>query len=148
MVKKNIKAISPVVATALLLVVAVIAVVGFQTWFNSYQSGLNAKVEQQSNTGANILVERLENETLYLKNAGTENVSVTEIKITDSNQNKIDCKENSSKKGNFNLPGSQIAEFGLNSTNCGTLGTLTKGVTADVVVITNKGVYSATEIVK
>ena len=35
------KAISPVVATALLLVVAVVAVVGFQTWFNTYQTGFD-----------------------------------------------------------------------------------------------------------
>lgn len=34
------KAISPVVATALLLVVAIVFVVGFQTWFNSYSENL------------------------------------------------------------------------------------------------------------
>lgn len=56
----NKKAISPVVATALLLVVAVVAVVGFQSWFTTYQSGVNAKVEAESNAGSALTVERLE----------------------------------------------------------------------------------------
>jgi len=42
------KAISPVVAVALLLVVAVVAVVGFQTWFNTYSSGIFTNTEQKS----------------------------------------------------------------------------------------------------
>ena len=36
MVYKSNKAISPVVATALFLIVAVLAVVGFQGWFQTY----------------------------------------------------------------------------------------------------------------
>ena len=35
------KSISPVVATALLLVVAVVAVTSFQSWFTTFQSGVN-----------------------------------------------------------------------------------------------------------
>ena len=75
--RKNSRAISPVVATALLLVVAVVAVVGFQTWFNTYQSGLNSKVEQQSAAGSSITIERLEgsaNATIYLKNTATQKI--------------------------------------------------------------------------
>ena len=146
MVKKNIKAISPVAATALLLVVAVIAVVGFQTWFNTYQSGLNAKVEQQSNTGANIVVERLENGTVYLRNAGTDSVTVNEIKVTDSKGKLIkDCTNNGA---GFTLPESKVTGILLNSTNCAIHNTSIQGTTADVVVISDKGVYSATEIVR
>ena len=43
------KAIGPVVASALLLVVAVVAVVGFQGWFNNYSSGMFSNTETQSN---------------------------------------------------------------------------------------------------
>jgi len=45
------RAISPVVATALLLVVAVVAVVSFQTWFGSFSSSTFSKVEIESNEG-------------------------------------------------------------------------------------------------
>ena len=66
----NKKAISPVVATALLLVVAVVAVVGFQTWFASYQSSVEAQVEDQAETGVALQSERVEsdedNTTVYL----------------------------------------------------------------------------------
>ena len=48
MILSNKKVISPVVATALLLVVAVMAVVGFSGWFSSFQSGINSDVEQNS----------------------------------------------------------------------------------------------------
>ena len=56
----NKKAISPVVATALLLVVAVVAVVGFQTWFASYQSGVETQVEGEADGGGSVQVHRLE----------------------------------------------------------------------------------------
>jgi len=51
----NKKAISPVVATALLLVVAVIAVVGFQGWFGGFITNMqsDADLTAQSTTGAN-----------------------------------------------------------------------------------------------
>ena len=52
MVNTQKKAISPVVATALLLVVAVVAVVGFQTWFNTYQSENFAKLNEQTAAGS------------------------------------------------------------------------------------------------
>ncbi len=74
----NKKAISPVVATALLLVVAVVAVVGFQTWFTGYNSATLAKVDSQSNSGASLTIERLEvGGSIYIKNAGTATQNVT-----------------------------------------------------------------------
>jgi len=45
-IKKN--GISPVVATSLILVVAVIAVVGFGGWFSSFQSNIQSDVESKS----------------------------------------------------------------------------------------------------
>ena len=64
------KAISPVVATALLLVVAIISIVGFQDWFSSFSS-------------SNIGVETLVGEKLYVK-AG-ENLSISKL-IIDGNE--------------------------------------------------------------
>ncbi len=42
------KAIGPVIAVSLFIVVAVASVIGFQTWFNTYQSDINAKAEDTS----------------------------------------------------------------------------------------------------
>lgn len=72
----NKKTISPVVATALLLVVAVVAVVGFQTWFKDYQSGIQADAEQKSQMSANVDILKMTNETIYVKNGGAEAVFV------------------------------------------------------------------------
>lgn len=46
MFKKN--ALSSVVATALLLVVAVMSVISFQTFFQSYSSNVFTNIEQES----------------------------------------------------------------------------------------------------
>ncbi len=48
----NKKCISPVVATALLIVVAVLAVVGFQGWFGTFSSKLFTDTETQSGSGS------------------------------------------------------------------------------------------------
>lgn len=70
MVNTQKKAISPVVATALLLVVAVVAVVGFQTWFNTYQSENFAKLNEQTAAGSAINFQLLTNTTLFIENTG------------------------------------------------------------------------------
>lgn len=130
----NKKAITPVVATALLLVVAVVAVVGFQTWFNTYQSGLNTKVEQQSATGAAIGVERLEISQVYLKNGGTTDISASSLSVGGN-----DCGLTA-----FDVtPG--VASYNLASA-CNS--SLTKGTAYDVVVVTSAGVFSSNQIVR
>ncbi len=135
MVYNNKKAISPVVATALLLVVAVVAVVGFQTWFNTYQSGLNTKVEQQSQTGAAIILERLENDTAYISNKGTDEITLTDLKI--------DGKSCAPLSGDNPLQNG-VNTVSFNTTAC----SLVKGDSADVVLITDNGVYSFTTLVR
>lgn len=128
----NKKAISPVVATALLLVVAVVAVVGFQTWFNTYQSGLNTQVEQQSATGTAILIERLETSTLYLKNSGATDIVVSSVTVDGT-----DC----TTLGSFNAtPG--VSSHALTDCNA------TAEDVVDVVVVTADGVFSESEIVR
>jgi formylglycine-generating enzyme required for sulfatase activity len=82
---KNFKAISPVVATALLLVVAVVAVVGFQGWFDTFQSSLFGDVELDSNSAADstLSIEGVIGNTLYVKNNIADNLSIVSLKIDD-----------------------------------------------------------------
>ena len=131
------KAISPVVATALLLVVAVVAVVGFQTWFNTFQSGVQTNVEQQSNTGTAITIERLETDGLYLKNSGAENISITGVEVDGTD---INCSNLEIAPGVTNIDGVSNCDVSLAG--------LTKGSAVDVVVQTKEGVFQENELVR
>lgn len=77
----NKKAISPVVATALLLVVAVVAVVGFQGWYTNYQSDILAKTnDQTSASAANIAISYVKGgitaaEDIYITNNGGSSIT-------------------------------------------------------------------------
>jgi hypothetical protein len=86
------KAISPVVAIALILVVAVVAVVSFQTWFGSFQNTVFSDVDLKSSsatTGGGAVLETVSGNTLYIKNTGNENVTIKKIEI-----NGEDCNIN------------------------------------------------------
>ncbi|MFW5704377.1 MAG: hypothetical protein ACOCXG_00915 [Nanoarchaeota archaeon] len=112
------KAISPVVATALLLVVAVVAVVGFQNWFGSFSSEIFADVESQS---LNIIpdVSAIIGGNIYIKGS----TKIQSVKINDNN-----CFV------------SGLTEKGMNSlpiSDCGAV----EGAN-EVVVITDQGIYS------
>lgn len=76
-------AISPVVATALLLVVAVVAVVTFQSWFYTFSSNVFVDVEDRSGMGGggNVVIESLVGETLYVKNEIYDGLNVTNLMI-------------------------------------------------------------------
>lgn len=73
------KAISPVVATALLLIVSVIATVGFQSWYNSYNSDLFTNIDSTSSE-FNIGVEGIFDNTLYV-NTGKNGLNITKIEV-------------------------------------------------------------------
>lgn len=73
------KAISPVVATALLLIVSVIATVGFQSWYNSYNSDLFSNIDSTSSE-FNIDVEGIFDNTLYV-NTGKNGLNITKIEV-------------------------------------------------------------------
>lgn len=137
----NKKAISPVVATALLLVVAVVAVVGFQTWFNTYQSGLNTKVEQQSAAGASLTIEMLENGTVYVKNTATSNVTLLSsgTKVT-SDAGVQSCDLDVDSQVGF----SSVTQVAL---NCSAVN-LVKGNVYNVVLVSADGVFSASAIAR
>jgi len=128
------KAISPVVATALLLVVAVVAVVGFQSWFATYQSGINVKVEQESVAGSSIYIERLEatNGVVYVRNNAQSEVTV-QVKVPANN-----CTGSMT-----------VASKSINSTDTtGCSSALEAGKTYDVVAVTDSGVFQATHIAR
>ena len=142
MVSNNRKGISPVVATALLLVVAAVAVVGFQTWFNSYNSANMAKVESQSDSGASMSIERLEyaasgNGTVYIKNTGTADIAGVTMKVGGSN-----CNLNNSASGI--TIGSGLTELVYNSSAC----TIEKGISTEVILQTATSLQTLTVIPK
>ena len=90
------KAISPVVSTALLLVVAVIAVVGFGNWFGNFQSNINSDIEDNSNNinSNKLTIDTLVGDNLYLNNKGNKNSTINSIRI-----NGIDCEVNQNISG-------------------------------------------------
>ncbi len=134
----NKKAISPVVATALLLVVAVVAVVGFQTWFNTYQSGLNTQVEQQSSSGSAVTIERLENGTVYLRNSGAAQLTGVDVEVSATSGYSGDC----TPETGVTLNGSQVSSIPLTGCN------LAQDSVYNVVVVTNDGVFSEEEFAR
>jgi len=77
------KGISPVVAMALLLVVSVVSVVTFQSWFSNYESEIfsDVVVKTVSNVDGKIKVDKLIGDSLYILNNGGEEVEVNELTI-------------------------------------------------------------------
>ena len=81
--KTSKKTITPVVATALLLVVTVVAVVGFQTWYNTYSSVMFSDVDITINSASDgtLKIESLIGDILYIINNLQDNLSITTLKI-------------------------------------------------------------------
>ena len=135
----NKKAISPVVATALLLVVAVVAVVGLQSWFTTFQSKQLTDVElQTSSGGASINVERVQNESVYVLNRAPTSQTITLLSV--SADNGFSCDS---------LP-SVVLATGVNKVACATSvsGTYVAGSKASVLIETASGLVSASAITK
>lgn len=108
---KNIKAVSPVVATALILVVAVISVIGFSGWFTTFSSSVFVDVESQgSSTSTPLKVEGVVGNVLYINS--DDNTSINSISI-----NGIDCEVNQSVKGISNVDISPCLEDVSGSAN-------------------------------
>ena len=116
------KAISPVVATALLLVVAVVAVVGFQGWFTGFSSKTLVDVESQSqNTVNSNSIEGIFGQTLYIK-SNSDNSPITSINIGGK-----DCTINENLSIGINK---------INVSNC--IENITKQSTSIIVVTGNQ----------
>ncbi|USN44960.1 MAG: SBBP repeat-containing protein [Candidatus Woesearchaeota archaeon] len=122
------KAISPVIAVALLLVVAVVAVVFFSTWFDSFRSALFAKAESETASGQSVGVVDLVGDELFFQ-AGT-GTAVSNVKASGT-----DCEFST---GVFS--GLHIFDLGscLNAS----------GDSVEVAVFTDKGIYSKKFFVK
>ena len=116
------KAISPVVASVLLIVVAILAALGFQTWYQSFSSSTLSHVDTQSSSGS-FSVEGLSGGTLFVKgNAKIQSVSI----------NGNDCFVSGLTNNSLNvLPMSDCANEGKN----------------EIVVVTDGRIYSKTEYV-
>ena len=134
----NKKAISPVVATALLLVVAVVAVVGFQSWFATYNSQNMVKVEQQSAAGSGITAERLEVTTVYLKNPGeaiaSGDITGAEVRLASNGSAVADITYTSG--------------FAKGLTNYTVGAGVVKGIAYEVVIFTDSGIYTTNVIAR
>lgn len=65
----NKKGIGPVVGSALLLVVAVVAVVGFQNWYTTFQSTTLVDIEEESSSSNSLQIQGLSYGNLYFKSS-------------------------------------------------------------------------------
>lgn len=78
MQNNNRKGLSAIVATLLLLVTAVGAIIGFQLWFNQYETSLFSNIENKDVT-SNLEIVSLNQNLLYLKSESSINVSSLKI---------------------------------------------------------------------
>jgi flagellin-like protein len=133
MVLKQKQGISPVVATALLLVVAVVAVVGFQTWFQSFQSDTLAKSSQAGAAGSAFNFQLLENDTLYVTNSDPNLITTTLTYTVEG------CSE-----------GTHVIVDGLNQVNLSgdSCASMASGSSKSILLKTTSGVYPFTGVVQ
>lgn len=124
----NKKGIGPVIASALLILVAVAGVVSFQTWFADFSSGTFANVETQSSDKVSATgIDNVIANVVYFRNSGSKNVTISSLKI--------DGKVCTTSQVNA-TPGNTLA---LDVTGCMTDGLFTK---REVVVFTSDKIYS------
>lgn len=89
------KGIGPIVATALLLVVSVVAVISFQTWFATFSSQIFTDIDTKS-TDNQFSIETLVGDTLYVKSL-SDNFTINTIKIGG-----VDCNLNATLSTGMN----------------------------------------------
>jgi len=109
MVKKS---ISPIVATALLLVVAVVAVVGFQGWFQTYYISLFNNIESKTSGSNILLINGIYGNLLYVKSDSNQILDILEIK--DENGN-LKCLIDKNNIKNFSNSTELLLNFDSNS---------------------------------
>lgn len=123
------KALAPVVSVGLLLVVSVVSVIGFQTWFQTYSSTQYTSIETTGAiaSGSELRIEGVLNKKLYLLKQGSETIDVQTLKI---GGNECTLDESPLNEG-MNI---------INVSNC--LNGLDVGTVNDIVVVTDKGVQN------
>lgn len=131
------KAIAPVIAVSLLMVVAVVSVVSLQGWFETYSSNIENKIDSASKESISISLNYLErnsnNLSLYYYNPSIEYIEVTTIKV-----DSIACPLVNSDV----LAQESITKVDV--TNC----TTTLNTKSEIVLITPRGVFSEQYYVK
>ena len=118
------KALSPVVAMSLLLVVAVVSITTFQFWFQNYSGSLYIETEKQD-SGIGTQVETMIGDKLYF-NSKYNNITIDKVEIDG-----ITC---SNISGNYSKSLST-----LNVSSC--IESLDSGA-KEIVVYTDKGIFS------
>ncbi len=73
------KSLTPIVAVALLLILVVLAVIGFNIWYNTYSNNLQAKIELNTDSLDDIDIEGVIDGMLYIKSG--KNTSLLDVKI-------------------------------------------------------------------
>ena len=117
------KALGPVVAVSLLLVVAVVSVISFQTWFQGYSSSLFTQAESQKGDLSSG-IERVLDSTLYIRSS-KDNLSITKVEV-----NGRDCS------ADLEL------SRGINQVDLGScISNAPKGEVSSATVFTNEGIY-------
>lgn len=136
----NKKAISPIVTTALLLLVAVTAVITFQSWYKTYQSEVMTDIDQQSQGSNKITIQSIVGDTLYLKSNQAETFSI--LKIVDSKGN-IMCEIKDGIESSLKADTRLLMNFddgtATDLSGYGNHGTLNGGMNCDVVGISGNG---------
>lgn len=126
-IKKNKNAIGIVVTVSMLIVVAFIAVVSFQTWFLSYSSSVYTNALEKNGVNQNLdsRVEELTRKNIYFRN-GYETISINDVKISSKS-----CDVSTTQsKGLEKIPLGNNCTQNISKSN------------VEVVVYTDKGVYS------
>lgn len=124
--KKEKKSLASVIATALLILVAVGTIIGFQTWFETYSTGLFTKTEQSSSVQvSNTKIESVIGDSLYFNNGNFNNLSIISVKIEG-----VDCNVG----GNYSS--------GINELNLSSCISNVSTSTPEIVVYTNQGIYA------
>jgi len=71
--------ISPIISTILILVITILSVTSFLSWYSSYESNLNTKIESTVKQGNSIIIETIAGSVLYVKS--NENTTIKSIKL-------------------------------------------------------------------
>lgn len=81
MINKNIKGVGPVIAVAMLFIIATISAVAFNSWFNDYSSKTFSNVETKSTTSTNTQINQVIDDTLFFINGNNKNLTIKQIKF-------------------------------------------------------------------
>ena len=127
-IRHNSQAISPVIATVLLLLVAIVGVATFLTWTQQYVSGVGVTAHEKNEE--NLVVDRLIGDSLFIRSVGQNNT------IDSIRMNNRSCSLNET-----NL------QEGLNELQVSCTPSIPTGE-VEMVIVSDKGVSSFEQFIK